>query len=315
MSTFPSILTSYTDPAPTNRLNSPSHSSIESAQNSGISQLEAVIGVSGVSSVVGTYEYIVKSPASDGGGHVQTANKGGTGQISFNKGDILVATSSSVLSKLAVGSDNLVLTADSSVASGIKWGNSAAIPTIRVYGTSSSVITWSKPSTLSYIIVEVQAAGGNGGTAVGTATAGAGGGGGGYTRKLIRASVLGLTENILVGSVGTLSYFGSVCSATQGGYGGNSGSTVIQGGAGGIGTGGDLNIGGGAGGNGISAGYQGGVGGSAHLGGGGAGGSGDDSNGSDGRAYGGGGGGASTNSSGTQSGGIGGPAVVYITEF
>src|ERR1700759_1269465 len=103
MSAFPSILTSYTNPNPTDRLNSPSHSSIESAQNSGLSQIEDVIGVEGPASIVGSLQYLIKSPASNGGGHVQTAATGGTGQTSFNKGDTFVAQSSSVISKLAVG--------------------------------------------------------------------------------------------------------------------------------------------------------------------------------------------------------------------
>jgi len=155
MSTFPSILSSYTDPAPTNRLNSPSHSSIESAQNSGLSQLEAVIGVSGASSVVGSYEYIIKSPASDGGGHVQTANKGGTGQTSFNKGDILVATSSSVLSKLAVGSDGQILSANSSMASGINWVNNnrklavvSSVGTVGASATETSIVSFNTPASV-----------------------------------------------------------------------------------------------------------------------------------------------------------------------
>lgn len=127
MSTFPSILTSYTNPTPTNRLNAPSHSSIESAQNSGLSQLEDVIGVEGANSVVGSFQYIIKSPASNGGGHTQSANTGGTGQTSFTKGDTLVASSSSVLSKLSVGTDGQFISADSTQPTGIRWVNNAPI--------------------------------------------------------------------------------------------------------------------------------------------------------------------------------------------
>ncbi len=61
MSTFPSVLTTYTNPQATDHLNSPSHSGIEQAQNSGISQLEKVVGVEGSASVVGTLEYFIKS--------------------------------------------------------------------------------------------------------------------------------------------------------------------------------------------------------------------------------------------------------------
>lgn len=129
MSTFPSILSTYTDPLATNKLNAPSHSGIEQAQNSGLKQVEAVIGVEGNSSVVGTLEYFIKSPASDGGGHVQAANKGGTGLTSYTKGDLLVASSSSVLSKLAIGTNAFVLTADSTQGSGTKWAAAPAAPT------------------------------------------------------------------------------------------------------------------------------------------------------------------------------------------
>lgn len=54
-------------------------------------------------------------------GSVITVAYGGTGQSTFTKGDILVATGSTTLTKLAVGTDNYILTADSAQASGVKW--------------------------------------------------------------------------------------------------------------------------------------------------------------------------------------------------
>src|SRR3990167_4914571 len=123
MSTWPSVLSTISDPTATNKLNSPSHSSIETAQNDGIKKLETFIGTQ--ASTVGTLIYDIRAAASDGGGHVQGVNKGGTGQTTFTKGDVLVASSSSVLSKLAIGSNSQVLTADSNQAAGVKWAGVA----------------------------------------------------------------------------------------------------------------------------------------------------------------------------------------------
>lgn len=117
---FPSTISSFTNPLPTDKLNSPSHSSIETAQNNELIQIEKVIGTS-QTSVIGTIIGDLRNPASGGGGHIQAANKGGTGQTSFAKGDLLVASSSSVISKLTVGDTGKVLTADSSQSAGVKW--------------------------------------------------------------------------------------------------------------------------------------------------------------------------------------------------
>lgn len=210
--TFPSTLSSFTDPLATDKLNAPSHSAIERAQNAGIEQVEAVIGLAGSASTFGTIQYDLRSPDSGGGGHVQSANKGGTGQTSFTKGDILVASSSSVLTKLATGTTGQALIVDTTQATGLKWGSGNTAPTVRYY-TNPSVLTWTKPSVLSFIQIEV-VGGGNVG-AVNT-NGGGGGGGGGYAKGIIPASVLNATETITVGSIAALSSFGAHIIASPG---------------------------------------------------------------------------------------------------
>jgi len=119
---YPSIISTFNIVSPTDRLNSPSHSALHNTVSSALGQVQAVIGLS-TSSAIGTLMYDVRSPDSGGGGHVQTANKGGTGQTTYTKGDLLVANSNSVLTKLAIGIDGQTLFANSSTASGVQWSN------------------------------------------------------------------------------------------------------------------------------------------------------------------------------------------------
>ena len=142
MSTYPSVLSVISDPAATDKLNDPSHSSIESAQNDAIKKLETFIGTS--SSAVGTLMYNIRAAASDGGGHVQAANKGGTGQTAYTKGDVIIASSSSVLSKVAVGTNNQVLTADSNQDAGVKWAGVANATDIQ-----NQTYTYARASVMS----------------------------------------------------------------------------------------------------------------------------------------------------------------------
>lgn len=123
---FPSVLSTFNRPAPTDRLNNPSHSALHNTVSSAVGQIEAVIGVEGPNSIVGTLEYFIKSPDSSGGGHVQTASVGGTGQTSYTKGDILVATGPVTLAKLALGTQGQVLQVDTNQSSGLKYSNVVA---------------------------------------------------------------------------------------------------------------------------------------------------------------------------------------------
>lgn len=117
---FPSTFSTIPRPAASDRLNNPSHSALHNTTSSALGQVEAVIGLA--SSAIGTIIGDLRNAASNGGGHVQTPPKGGTGQTTFTKGDLLVGINTSTIGKLAVGtSDGNVLQVDSSVASGIKW--------------------------------------------------------------------------------------------------------------------------------------------------------------------------------------------------
>jgi len=246
---WPSTLTTLTSPNATDKLNSPSHSAIETAQNDAISALEKSVGTS--ASTLGTIIGDLRNTTSPGGGHVQTAVKGGTGQTSFTKGDVLIALNASTLSKLAVGDDTKVLTAKSTEATGVYWGTGFnTVPTVRVYGGSvtgkggsSLYAIWYKPSTLSYAIVEVVGGGGGGGGTTEDKDAASGGGGGAYSKKVFVASNLGIAVSVVVGlggnggnnsgpgSVGGVTWFGSVLSAAGGSYGDDGGEPGGDGGA------------------------------------------------------------------------------------
>lgn len=147
---FPSTLSTFNRPTSTDKLNAPSHSALHNTVSSALGQVEAVLGVRGDSSVVGTINTAVFSPGSDGGGHIQSANKGGTGQTNFAKGDILVAQSNSVLSKLNVGADGQILSADSTTPTGITW-----ISYARKIAVKSSVIATGGGSTAEVSIMSV----------------------------------------------------------------------------------------------------------------------------------------------------------------
>ena len=133
---FPSVLNTFNRPATTDRLNNPSHSALHNTVSSAVGQIEQVIGRDGNNSVAGSLIYQIRSADSDGGGHVQVANKGGTGQTTFTKGDILVATSSSVLAKFAIGPSGNFLKTNSSTASGFEYVPASG----KILGSASSVV-------------------------------------------------------------------------------------------------------------------------------------------------------------------------------
>jgi hypothetical protein len=106
--------------------------------------------------------------------------------------------------------------------------------------------TWTKPAGLQFVEVEVQAKGGNGGNGNSLSSpnlGGGGGGGGAYARKRFATSALGSSEAITIDT--TSATFGTHIECTNGANGVTASRSTfgIQvGGAGGVATGGDINI-------------------------------------------------------------------------
>lgn len=193
------------------------------------------------------------------------------------------------------------------------------IPVIHTY---TGPATWSKPTGLSYLTVEMVGAGGAGGGASGSTVGGGGGGGaGGYARRMITSGTLGATAGVTVGATGA-SVFGTFLSASPGADASKYSSSYTTGGLGGTASNGDINITGGDGGNalltdGATNSVLGGIGGGSYFGGGGVAGvsSSGGQNGTAARPYGAGGGGAASQSSNASTGGAGASGLVILTEY
>ena len=234
------------------------------------------------------------------------AANGGTnnGSLAMTAGGTLY-TDGSKVENVGAGTSGQVLTSQG--ASAPIWQTaSGGFSNMQVFTSSG---TFTVPAGITKVKVTVVGGGGNGGTGS-TSSAGGGGGGGGAAISIISGLTPSSTVSITVGGAGGTSSFGAYCSATGGGAGASSG-TGNDGGVGGIGSGGQLNI---KGSGGVSNGASPAVcfGGSSILGGGAnGGGSGITGNaGKAGGSYGGGGGGGEQGTGGT--GGAGAAGVVIV---
>jgi hypothetical protein len=269
-----------------------------------------------VSITGGSVTGITDLAVADGGTGASTATAGFDNlSPTTTKGDLIVSDGTNNI-RLGVGTNDYVLTADSTQASGLKWavgGGSGGLIEVE-YFTSSG--TWTKPTGCDSVIVEVIGAGGGGGSAVDGSNIGTGAGGGGYSWKYITSGI-GSTETVTIGSGGTgiindngtaggTSSFGSHCSASGGG-GGKKGQGFGSG-AGGEGSSGDINMKGTDGDLGLTTSIHG-RGGSSPRGGGIAGGAIGTGGGGSGRPYGGGGGAGGTDGAGGT--GASGLVIVY----
>lgn len=238
-------------------------------------------------------------------------------------GDMMYFNGTDVV-RLGIGSSGQVL----KVSGGVPvWGtDSGGFSNMQVYTSGSS--SWTIPAGITACKITVVGGGGNGGggNSPGTTTqaTGSGGGGGGAAIRYYTGLTPGNTINYTVGAAGGTSSVSSgtqtitTISATGGSNGAFSPAGATPGGAGGTGSGGNINITGGGGGG--SAGGSvssylaaslSGMGGSSIFGGGGQGRGSGSSAGSAGGNYGGGGSGATSFAS-NNAGGAGAGGVVII---
>jgi hypothetical protein len=142
------------------------------------------------------------------------------------KGDLIAATGSDAVSRLAVGANDTVLTADSTTATGLKWAApTSTVPSFR--GTFSSSTTISVGSAKTVYIMAV--GGGGGGQSgrcesFGSITQGFQGGVGGSSGMVTFASFLASgTLTITIGAGGA----GGATRATAGQNNGSTGGLTI----------------------------------------------------------------------------------------
>jgi hypothetical protein len=174
-----------------------------------------------------------------------------------------IADNAVTLAKMAHGTASQNIAYD---GSGVPVDVAASGGGLASVQTFTSNGTWTKPSGIKFVRVQLVASGGGG------ANWGKASGAGGYSEKLIDVTSIS-SESVTVGaapssnSAGNTSSFGSHCTATGGAIGGTG-----LGGLGGTGSGGDINMQGGGGAwEGVYSPYPAGWGGVSYFGGGAAG--------------------------------------------
>lgn len=73
-------------------------------------------------------------------------DRGGTGTVSYTKGDLLAASASTTLTKLGVGTNGQVLRANSATATGLEWSNDF-VGTVTTLSSSTAALTVTNPTT------------------------------------------------------------------------------------------------------------------------------------------------------------------------
>jgi len=152
---------------------------------------------------------------------------GGTGASSFTANNVLLGNGTSAFQVVAPGTSGNILTSN-----GTTWTSAAPSGGSVNYQAFTSSGTWTKPSGVTAVYVEVWGGGASGANYRGAAGINpAGGGGGGFTNAFYQASALAATVSVTVGAGGA-AVVRTTNGYTAGNLGGSSsfGSLTVNGG-------------------------------------------------------------------------------------
>jgi nitrate reductase NapAB chaperone NapD len=119
--TYPTSLDNFTNPTASDAMNSVSvpHATQHSDLNDAVEALEAKVGVNS-SAVVTSHDYKITDLVS----RVTTLENAEIPDTIIDaKGDLIVGSADDTATRLGVGTDGFVLTADSNETTGVKWAS------------------------------------------------------------------------------------------------------------------------------------------------------------------------------------------------
>lgn len=193
---------------------------------------------------------VAASASSSVAGFVELATGGEAASTTiFGTTGAMLALHTGISTSSAPASGNVVVVTgdDGNIDTGFLPYGAGASSTVRTYTSTTTTHTWTKPSNLLFIRVQLWGAGGSGGASGSAGHEEAGGGGGGYFERTFASSQLVSSSYEVVvgtggasvsgsgnGNDGTASTFGSTLAiAYGGGGGGGNNSTGASGGGGG----------------------------------------------------------------------------------
>lgn len=131
---FPSSLDNLSNPSPGDALTSPSHAGQHADANDAIEALQAKVGIDS-SAVTSSHDYKITDITS----RLNTVeNSYVSDTIIDAKGDLLVGSGADTVTKLTIGSDGYVLTADSTQTDGVAWKDPTELPVVVITTSSTS---------------------------------------------------------------------------------------------------------------------------------------------------------------------------------